>query len=75
MLKRRRPFIRYCPLVFVSSEGTVTEPEYLHAFGRQVLRDSVSFRFVPRGTYGASPDAVLKRMTHEMNRMSLRKGD
>ena len=75
MLKRRHPFIRYCPLVLVSSEGTVTEPEYLHAFGRQVLRDSVSFRFVPRGTDGVSPDAVLKRMKHEMNRMSLRKGD
>ncbi|MBR4171678.1 MAG: RloB domain-containing protein [Kiritimatiellae bacterium] len=75
MLKRRRPFIRYCPLVLVSSEGRVTEPEYLHAFGRQVLRDSVTFRFVPRGTDGASPDAVLKRMTLEMNRMSLRKGD
>ncbi len=75
MLKRQRQSIRYSPIVLVSSEGRVTEPEYLHAFARLVLHDTVTIHFAPWGKGGSSPESVLNRMQHEMNRMSLREKD
>lgn len=74
MFKRARRQHDYVRRILVSTEGAVTEPQYLFLFERAFLANRVRFDILS-GKGRGDPGHVLARMLARMDKTSLRRGD
>jgi len=74
MFKRARRQHDYVRRILVSTEGSVTEPQYLFLFERAFLANRVRFDILSETGRG-DPGHVLDRMQSRLDRTALRRGD
>lgn len=74
MFKRARRQHDYIRRILVSTEGSVTEPQYLFLFERAFLANRVRFETLFETGRG-DPGHVLARMLARLDKTSLRRGD
>lgn len=74
MFRRTRRILPYVKCVLASTEGCVTEPQYLYLLQRTLLENKVQFNLLFEKGRG-DPGHVLKRMEERLDKTALRAGD